>query len=150
MRQWASKAYQQLRSAKNPISSPLTCLSWLGEIQGLPEVDRSFATGFLQARGCIPIVSHGLFQSRQHLAGGGPALAIARTNHCHPTGLLRYSSAFGDGVVTPDSWVRGVAFVSQSWLLYESAEYQLFSLMLDNRVMLASRRKFYLHARPFP
>lgn len=151
MRQRASKAYQQLQSAENPIFSPLTCLSWPGESPGLPEVNRSFASGFLQARGCIPVPSHRLFQSLQHLAGAGPALAIACTNYCHPTALLRYSSAFGHGIVTPDSWVGwGGAFVSQRWLLCESAEYQLFSFMLDNTVMLASRRKFYLHERPFP
>lgn len=52
------------------------------------EVKRSFATGFLWARGCIPAMSKGLFLSLQHLAGAAPALAIAHTNHCHLTSIL--------------------------------------------------------------
>lgn len=150
MRERSFKAHRELLSDENPVSPPVTYRSWLGEILGLLKSTAALPLAFFQARGCIPVLSNRLVLSLQHLAGAVPALAGAHTNHHHPTGLLKCSSAFCDGKWhQTHGFRRGVAFVSQSPALYEGAEYHPFSFMLDNRFMLATKRKFYLHARPF-
>lgn len=150
MRGWSCKAHRELLSDENPVSPPVTYRSRLGEILGLLKSAAALPLAFFQARGCIPVLSNRWVLSLWHLAGAVPALAVAHTNHHHPTGPLKRSSAFCDGKWHQShGFRRGVAFVSQSPRLYESAEYHLFSCILDKRFMLATKRKFYLHARPF-
>ena len=127
---------------------PVTSRSWLGESLGLLKSVRASPPAFSGPRAASLFCQTSCFRA----SSAWQALPLPWQQ------LIQTIATRGVYWNTPLPFVMGQwhqmcgfrrgqrLFLPQ----YESAEYHLFSFMLDNRFMLASMRKFLQHVRPFP